>query len=243
MQKYKQTGDVHVRNELVLQYSHLVRCVALSMRNMLYSKYAESEDIINEGMLALIRALEHFDPAKNVKFETYASIKIRGAMIDYLRRQDWVPRQLRRFSKELNAAFSELSSRLDHAPTNAELATHMNISEERLNKAMGDAAGAVTLSFEELLYEDQLDVEDNKEGSGVWSTERRIFDEELRAIIALAIDSLSEKERLVISLYYYERLKFSDIAKVLEVSDSRISQIHTKAMLSLKNKLETYIKG
>ena len=240
MERYKRTGDVALRNALVLQYGQLVRGVAFSMRN-LYGNHADPEDIVSEGLLALIAALDTFDPARNVKFETYAVIRVKGAIIDYLRRQDWVPRQLRRFSRELDAAFSELSNALGRTPTTAELAARLHVTEERLGKAMGDIAGAVTLSFEELLYESQFDLADD--GDGAWPAERRLFEEELRDVIAQAVSELSERERLVVSLYYYERLKFSDIAKVLEVSDSRVSQIHTKAMLSLKNRLAAYIKG
>lgn len=240
--RYRETGDTRLRNDIALKYSHVVRYIAVSMRNM-YAKYAEVDDIVGEGMLALMAAIDQFDSGRNVKFETYASIKVRGAIIDYIRKQDWVPRQLRKFSKELDAAYSELYVKLGRTPTNAELADYMDLPEEKFNKSLADIAGTVTLSFEELLYEDNFDCGDQSAKDGLSSAEQRLYGEELQQMIAGAIDTLSEKERTVISLYYYERLKFNDIARVLQLSDSRVSQIHTKAVLSLKNRLESYIRS
>ncbi|HKM32729.1 MAG TPA: FliA/WhiG family RNA polymerase sigma factor [Oscillospiraceae bacterium] len=240
--RYKESGDIKLRNEIALRYSNVVKYIAISMRNM-YIKYADVDDIINEGMIALMAAIDQFDLSKNVKFETYASIKVRGAVIDYIRKQDWVPRQLRRFSKELDIAYSELYMKLDRNPTNSELAEYMDMTEDKFNKSMADVSGTVTLSFEQLLYEDNFDFGDETLPDGVSTTEQRLYGQELQSIIAQAIDTLNEKERLVISLYYYERLKFSDIAKVLNLSDSRVSQIHTKAITTLKNKLDSYVRS
>lgn len=240
--RYKESGDIKLRNEIALRYSNVVKYIAISMRNM-YIKYADVDDIINEGMIALMAAIDQFDLSKNVKFETYASIKVRGAVIDYIRKQDWVPRQLRRFSKELDIAYSELYMKLDRNPTNFELAEYMDMTEDKFNKSMADVSGTVTLSFEQLLYEDNFDFGDETLPDGVSTTEQRLYGQELQGIIAQAIDTLNEKERLVISLYYYERLKFSDIAKVLDLSDSRVSQIHTKAITTLKNKLDSYVRS
>lgn len=240
--RYKESGDIKLRNEIALRYSNVVKYIAISMRNM-YIKYADVDDIINEGMIALMAAIDQFDLSKNVKFETYASIKVRGAVIDYIRKQDWVPRQLRRFSKDLDIAYSELYMKLDRNPTNSELAEYMDMTEDKFNKSMADVSGTVTLSFEQLLYEDNFDFGDETLPDGVSTTEQRLYGQELQSIIAQAIDTLNEKERLVISLYYYERLKFSDIAKVLNLSDSRVSQIHTKAITTLKNKLDSYVRS
>ncbi len=240
--RYKESGDIKLRNEIALRYSNVVKYIAISMRNM-YIKYADVDDIINEGMIALMAAIDQFDLSKNVKFETYASIKVRGAVIDYIRKQDWVPRQLRRFSKDLDIAYSELYMKLDRNPTNSELAEYMDMTEDKFNKSMADVSGTVTLSFEQLLYEDNFDFGDETLPDGVSTTEQRLYGQELQRIIAQAIDTLNEKERLVISLYYYERLKFSDIAKVLNLSDSRVSQIHTKAITTLKNKLDSYVRS
>lgn len=236
IREYRETGSINLRNDIVLRYLETVRLIAVSLRNT-YSKYASSDDIINEGVIALIGAIDSFDPDRGVKFETYANLKIKGAIIDYVRRQDWVPRQVRRFGKDLDAAYSELFSRLCRHPTNDELAEYMGITKERLKQGMSEAAGAITLSFEELLYEDNFSVE----GSG--SADGEMYERELKQTIADAIGELPPKQRQVITLYYYEKLKFSEIGTVLGLSESRICQIHSKAMLALKYRLSEYLKN
>lgn len=238
--KYKETGDISTRNEIILLYGKLVKYIAISTRN-LYQKYADVDDIVNEGIITLISAIDTFDLSKNVKFETYASIKIKGAVIDFIRKQDFYPRAIRHFTRELDSAFSNLYSTLDREPTTIELAQYMNISEEKLRKQMGESAGAATLSFEELLYENNFDLGDTA-NNGCWEAENGLFKNELKQTLAKAIDKLTDKERHVISLYYYEKLKFSDIAKVLQVTESRICQIHSKCMMKLKYGLSEYFK-
>lgn len=237
--RYKETNDVALRNELVLRYMDTVKYVAITTRNI-YSKYADLDDIVNEGVLALIKAIDTFDTARGVKFETYANLKIKGAIIDFVRKQDWVPRQVRHFGKELDAAYNKLYTELDRHPTNQELADFMGITKEKLLHSMADIAGSITLSFEELLYEDNFDTYDTQ---GTETTDGNLYEKELKQVIADAINELRPKEKQVVTLYYYERLKFGDIAKVLGVSESRICQIHSKAMLLLKRKLEQYVKG
>ncbi len=234
--EYKRTGNINLRNDIVLRYLELVRLIAVSLRNI-YSKYATSDDIINEGVIALMSAIDNFDPDKGVKFETYANIKVKGAIIDYVRKQDWVPRHVRHFGKELDTAYNELFGKLGRHPKNEELAEHMGVTKEKLNKSMAEAAGAITLSFEELLYEDNFDT------VGGESADARLYDEELKQVIAGAIEELNPKSRQVVTLYYYEKLKFSEIARVLGVSESRVCQIHSKSMLLLKHKLEEYMKS
>ena len=238
LEEYGMSRDMAVRNEIVLKNLGLVRACALSLRNT-YVRYGDTDDVINEGVIALMDAIESFDPTKGAKFETYASLKIRGAIIDYVRKQDWVPRPVRKFARDLDNANTIVYNQYDRVPTNAELAEYLEISEEKLLRGMADASNTVTLSFEELLYEDNFE-ESAVQADG---TDSRLMREELRGVIAKAIDSLKEKERQVITLYYYKSMKYSDIAKVIGVSESRVCQINTKAMLSLKAALEPYIKG
>lgn len=235
IQEYRATGNTNIRNDIVLRYLEVVRLIAVSLRNI-YLKYASADDVINEGVLALMGAIETFDPERGVKFETYANLKIKGAIIDYVRRQDWVPRQVRHFGKELDSAYSELFSKLGRHPTNDELAEHMSITKEKLMRGMADAAGAITLSFEELLYEDNFNVEGGK------TADRRLYEQEQKKVITQAIDELNPKAKQVVTLYYYEKLKFSEIGQVLGVSESRVCQIHAKAMLQLKHALTQYIQ-
>ncbi len=238
LEEYGMSRSEALRNEIVLKNLGLVRACALSLRNT-FMKYGDVDDVVNEGVIALMEAIDSFDPAKGAKFETYASLKVRGAIIDYVRRQDWVPRPVRKFARDLDKANSILYNQYNRAPTNGELAEYLGMSEDKLLRGMADAANAVTLSFEELLYEDNFeDAPTANDG-----TDSRLLREERRRVIADAISSLREKERQVITLYYYKSMKYSDIAKVIGVSESRVCQINTKAMLALKAALEPYIRG
>ena len=238
LEEYGMSRSEALRNEIVLKNLGLVRACALSLRNT-FIKYGDVDDIVNEGVIALMEAIDSFDPAKGAKFETYASLKVRGAIIDYVRRQDWVPRPVRKFARDLDKANSILYNQYNRAPTNGELAEYLGMSEDKLLRGMADAANAVTLSFEELLYEDNF--EDAPTAAD--GTDSRLLREERRRVIADAISSLRDKERQVITLYYYKSMKYSDIAKVIGVSESRVCQINTKAMLALKAALEPYIRG
>ncbi len=231
---YKQSRDIALRNEIVMQSMGLVRSCALSMRNM-YIKYGEVEDVINEGVISLMDAIETYDDSKGAKFETYALLKIRGAIIDYIRKQDWVPRNVRKFAQTLDKANQMLYNLNGRAPTTAELAEYMKTDEDKLLRQMAECSGMMTLSFEELLYEDNIN-----EPSLETPTDINLLREETRREIASAIEELGERERQVITLYYYKEMKYSDIAKALGISESRVCQIHTKAMLLLKAKLEPY---
>ena len=234
---YQQSGDVALRNEIVLNNMGLVRSCAMSMRNM-YIKHGDTDDVVNEGVIALMDAIESFDPAKGAKFETYASLKIRGAIIDFLRRQDWIPRNVRKFARTLDKANSMLYNLNGRVPTTAELAEHLGIDEDKLLKQMAECSCTITLSFEELLYEDNID-----EPAVDVPSDSGLLREEMSREIASAIDELKDKERQVVTLYYYKNMKYSDIAKALGVSESRVCQIHTKAGFLLKAKLEPYFKG
>ena len=230
LEKYRLTGDMNVRNEIVLMYMDLVKMIAVSMRNI-YTGYAESDDIINEGVIALMAAIDGFDPEKNVKFETYAGIRIKGAVIDYLRKLDRVPRTLRKLSKQLDDNFARLNSELCRTPTDEELAESMNMTTAQLSKLMANTAGMITLSFDESI------------SASSETADAKMYEREKKQVIANAVATLPEKEKQVVTMYYYERLKYSEIAKVMSITQSRVCQIHSKAMLTLKNKLESYING
>lgn len=151
-----------------------------------------------------------------------------------------MPRQLRRMSKQLDEQYMRLQGELGRVPADEELAKALNITTEQLSKLMSSSAGMITLSFEELLYEDNLD----EQYSGHSDTaDAKLYEKEKKQVIADAIKQLNEKERQIVTMYYFERLKYDDIARVLDISRSRVCQIHSKAMLLLKSKLESYIKG
>lgn len=234
--RYKQTPDRSLRNEIVMRSMHIVRYAVLSTRNM-YRRYADDDDISNEAVLALMNAVDSFDPKKNVKFDTYASIKVRGAIIDYIRRQDSVPRGVRKFIRDYDSAYSALYTELDREPTREELAARLGITAEKLDSFLSRSAAASTLSFEELLF-DGFDMADE---TGENEAEAKLILSERRSQLAQAIDSLKDKERTVITLYYYEKLKYSEIAKVLGISESRVCQIHAKAVDKLREKISGYM--
>ena len=236
IREYRETGDINLRNDIVMRYLELVRVIALSLRNV-YIKYATTDDIINEGVLALMSAIDTFDLDRGVKFETYANIKIKGAIVDFVRKQDWVPRQVRAFGRELDTAYNELFNKLGRHPKNAELAEHLGLSMEKLEKQMAESASAVTLSFEELLYEDNFDIMESDD-----LADKALYEKELKQMIAKAITELTPKARQVVTLYYYERIKFSEIARVLGITESRVCQIHSKAILYLKRALTDYMQ-
>lgn len=235
---YQQNRDIALRNEIVLNNMGLVRAVALSMRNM-YLKYGDVDDVVNEGVIALMDAIEGYSPDRGAKFETYASLKIRGAIIDFLRKQDWIPRNVRKFAKALDKANSLLYNLNGRPPTTAELAEKMGMDEEKMLKLMAESSCTLTLSFEELLYEDNID-EPSIKDSGL---DKDLLHDEMKRVVADAISELAEREKQVITLYYFKNMKYSDIAKALGVSEGRICQIHSKATLTLKAKLSGYVTG
>lgn len=236
IREYRETQDINLRNDIILRYLDLVRLLAMTLRNI-YIKYASPDDIVNEGVLALISAIDTFDLDRGVKFETYANIKIKGAIVDFVRKQDWIPRQVRTFGRELDVAYNELFTKLGRHPKNSELAEHMGLSREMLEKRMAESAGAVTLSFEELLYEDNFEIMDSDDAA-----DTALYQAEQKKVIAEAINNLSPRAKQVITLYYYEQLKFSEIGRVLGLTESRVSQIHSKAMLFLKHELAEYMQ-
>ena len=236
--KYRQSGDKALRNEIIMRSMHIVRYAVISTRNM-YRRFADDDDVSNEAVLALMAAADSFDPNKNVKFDTYASIKVRGAIIDYVRRMDSVPRGVRKFAKEYDTAFAELYTALDREPTREEIAAHMKISVDKLDSFAAKSAAAQTLSFEELVFNgfDTAKETDND----CYEAEQGIMLEERKNQLAAAIGTLKDKERTVISLYYYEKLKYSEIAQVMDISESRVCQIHSKAVGKLKDCLKEYM--
>lgn len=237
-EKYSLRQDSAVRNEIVMRSMHIVKYAVLSTRNI-FRKYTDEDDVYNEAALALLSAVDTFDPGRGVKFDTYASVKVRGAIIDYIRKNDSVPRGVRRFAKEYDSAYSRLFEQLDREPTREEIAKFMGISVERLDSFAAKNAAAQTLSFEEMLLSgfDPADESDDR----CYEAERSVLESEQRQQLIEAIKTLGEKERTVITLYYYEKLKYSEIARVMEVSESRVCQIHAKAVGKLRDYLKEYL--
>ncbi len=232
--QYSQTKDREIKKLLIEEYVDLVKIVAGRMYNF-YGAKIEYDDLIGFGIIGLIDSIERFDISKNIKFETYAQIRIRGTIIDNIRKLDWVPRSLRKKSKEVQEGMSKLENQLGRNPTNDELSQYLNIPLEELESILSDISNFNISSLEDLLANSgEYNIKRNNEKD----TPEEIYEkEELREILASTIDGLPDNEKKVISLYYYEELTYKEISYIMELSESRISQIHSKAILNIRNQL------
>lgn len=238
--QYQQTKDVEIRNQIVVQYSYIVKCIALKTVGR-YQYFNYMDDIINEGLIALLDAVEKFDVEKKAKFETYASIKVRGAMIDYIRKQDCFPRRLKRIAKNISEAENTLSHQFGRTPTDKELADYMEVSLTDYEKMQAETCVLNMLSFEEMIYEKGVEnIQVGLANDSIQGPEQVVAEKELQIILAKDIELLNEKEQIVISLYYKEQLKIKEISSVMGISDSRVSQIHSCALRKLKTYLTEY---
>ena len=241
-ERYGSSRDIDSRNDIVMYYSSLVKFIAQRMRGT-YKNYAQLDDVVNQGIISLIDAVEKFEPSKGFKFETFASIKVKGAIIDYIRSQDWVPRRLRKMSVDLDDAYNNLYSELGRQPTNQELAKALNITTEQLDRVMESTYNFTLLSYEEVVWQKMSAMgEEPITDSVEESPERKLMEKELREQLGMAVDSLNERERTVVSLYYYENLKLKEIADVLGVTESRVCQIHSSAILKMRKRMKDYIE-
>ncbi len=238
-EQYRKTKDTNLRNEIVMSYSYIAKAIAGQMRGV-SANYAQMEDIVNQGIITLIECVEKFDESKNVRFDTYAFTRVKHSIIDYLRGQDFLPRRLRQSSKEIKEAEYNLGNQLMREPTLAEIAQYLDVTEQQLTRTYSELSKASLISLDELYHKDKEDG-----GQDISDDENHLdaglFREEQRSEIIKAIDTLSDRERNIISLYYFEKLKLHEIAKIMSVSESRISQLHVKALNKLKSKLEEYI--
>jgi RNA polymerase sigma factor for flagellar operon FliA len=231
------------REELILEHVPLIKYHAYRIATQLPPN-VEINDLINAGVLGLIDAVEKFEPSRGVKFKTYAELRIRGAMLDSLRELDWAPRSLRKKSKELSKASQKLQQELGREASEQELCDEMGMDLDDLFKLTDQLKGLSIGSFYDASKkydEEESDSESliNYYPDGVTSSPYCVFEkEELKKTLAEAVDTLPRKERLVISLYYLEELTMKEIGAVLRVNESRVSQLHTKAVMRLRTKLK-----
>ncbi|NMA65994.1 MAG: FliA/WhiG family RNA polymerase sigma factor [Clostridiaceae bacterium] len=236
--KYIETREQAIKERLIIEYSDLVKYVAGRL-SIYFGTNVEYDDLVGYGVFGLIDAIDKFDLSKNVKFETYASLRIRGAIIDAIREQDWAPRTLRKKSKELEKTYSEIENKLGRSATDKEVAEKMGISLDELHKLLQEVNMSQMISLEDYLEQnhetgfDPLSLERDEE-----QPEERMEVIELKEILADAVEKLPEKEKMVVTLYYYEELTLKEISKIMGVSESRVSQLHTKAILRMRGKLE-----
>lgn len=236
--KYSETKDQSIKEQLILEYADLVKYVAGRL-SIYFGSNVEYDDLVGYGVFGLIDAIDKFDLTKKVKFETYASLRIRGAIIDSIREQDWAPRSLRKKGKELERAYSELENQLGHSATDQEIADKLGITIEELTKLLQEVNVSQMISLDDYLeqnHETGFDSYSMQRESN--SPEQRMEIVELKEILADSIEKLPEKERIVVTLYYYEELTLKEISLIMKVSESRISQLHTKAIMRMRGKLE-----
>ena len=234
--QYSDTKSPAIKEKLIVEYSNIVKYIAGRL-SIYFGSNVEYDDLIGYGIFGLIDAIEKFDLKKCVKFETYASLRIRGAIIDSIRELDWVPRSLRQKNKELEKAYSELENKLGHSATDKEVAERLGISIQELNKLLGEVNLSSMVSLEEFLEQNYEIGVSNTPGSVDEKPEGYLEMTELREILVDAIGKLPEKEKMVVSLYYFEDLTLKEISAIMKVSESRISQLHTKGILRLRGKL------
>ena len=238
--EYRRSKDPKVRDRLILTYAPLVKYVAGRLGSGLPA-HVDDDDLVSYGLLGLIGAIERFDPDRDIKFETYAIARIKGSIIDELRALDWVPRSVRSRAREIERAIADLESKLGRAPTDEEISEKLGVSVDDLNESLSEIGRTSIAALDELWTVsaggDQIALIDTIEDEQGPNPQSALDETEMREAIAEAISRLPEREKLVVTLYYYEELTLREIGEVLGVTESRVSQLHTKAILRLKARL------
>jgi RNA polymerase sigma factor FliA len=236
--------SVENREAVINQYAPMIKYVAhrIAMR---LPPHIEVDDLISVGCLGLIDAIDKYDSTRGAKFKTYAEFRVRGAILDELRSMDWVPRSVRQKASAMDGVVQKLQNKLGRPPEDDEIAEEMGIGLDELFSTLNETKSMPILSLEDLGIAkesgEQQSLLDCLAGKGDADPHTHLRLVELKEIIAKAIDTLPEKERLMISLYYYEELTMKEIGAVLDITESRVSQIHSKAVLRLRNKLKSII--
>ncbi len=232
-------NNAQLREKLILRYLHLVRYVVSRLPITLPISIA-AEDLISYGTMGLMEAVERFDPDRGLKFETYAVTRIRGSIIDQLRFQDWIPRGVRKRSKDLSEAMHKLEEQLGRPANDEELAAEMGVSRQKLTTMLAETQNLV-LSLDDTLGNDQsgnsMTLLDMVEDRNSPDPQGEFEATELRRRLAEAIAALPEREKLLIALYYHENMTLKEIGEVICVSESRVCQLHAQAILRLRGKL------
>ena len=240
--EFGRTKDKALRDRLILTYAPLVKYVAGRLGSGLPA-HVDEGDLVSYGLLGLIGAIERYDPSRDIKFETYAIARIKGAIIDELRALDWVPRSVRSRAREIERAIAELEAKTGLTPTDEQIAEKIGISVDELEESLTDIGRSSIAALDELWTissgggGDQVALIDTIEDETGPRPEAALDQTEMREALADAIARLPEREKLVVTLYYYEELTLREIGEVLGVTESRVSQLHTKAILRLKARL------
>ncbi len=242
LEEYAMTKSPEAREKIILEYAPLVKLVA--GRLSMYLGYnVEYEDLVSYGIFGLIDAIDKFDCMKEVKFETYASLRIRGAILDQIRKMDWIPRTIRQKQKKIEAVIKEIEQSTGHSASDEEIAKGLGITDEEYLDWQSQMKITGVVSLNEYMEQGSDVAQDYSRHttSRYEGPEEKVEKEELSRVLGEALQLLTEKEQKVITLYYYEELTLKEISNVLEVSESRISQLHTRALQKMKVKMGNYM--
>jgi RNA polymerase sigma factor FliA len=239
--EYKESGSKVAKDKLLVEYAHLVKYVVGRIAINLPASVSR-DDLTSAGILGLIKAVETFEPERGFKFETYAGHKVRGAVLDELRALDWVPRSVRQKSRELQRTYAKLENELGRMPYDDEVCEAMGVTQQEFEDILSDVAPTTIISLEEAMPDRSTDAKelriiDTIEDPGGDNPLRELGFNEVKTILKETIANLPEKEKLVIALYHYEELTLKEIGVVMDISESRVSQIHSKAILKLRGRL------
>ena len=247
IKKYKEGPkkvDRRTKEKLILEYAPLIKFIAQKIAVRLPSNI-EFDDLVSSGVIGLMDAIDKYDPSRDNKFKTYAEFRIRGAILDELRAQDWVPRSVREKAKQLERAHVRLEQGLGRPPTEDEITKELNISKEEYFELLNQVKSVSILSLDEagsFNSSDRKSILSLLESCKIPSPLMELNLKVVKEVVTKAIENLPEKQRLVLSLYYYEDLNLKEIGEVLEVTESRVSQLHTQAVLWLRRKLKNYFE-
>ena len=234
--QYKKNKSPEIREKLIIEYANLVNLVAGRM-GMYLGYTVEYDDLVGYGIFGLIDAIDKFDLTKNVKFETYASLRIRGSILDQIRKMDWVPRTLRQRQKQIQSTAAKIEEKEGIPATDAEIAKQLNVSEEEYNGWKSEIQLSNLISLDDYLEQGGDSQVELGGAHRFEQPEKAVEKEELKKILVKALDMLTQKETSVITLYYYEELTLKEISQILNVSESRVSQLHSRALQKMKGML------
>lgn len=239
-EKFMKKKDQEIRDYFVIKYAPLVKYVAGKI-SMGMPQNIEFDDLVSYGIFGLIDAISKFDPSRGIKFKTYAMTRVRGAIFDELRSIDWIPRSIRQKAKQIEVAITELENRLGRTVEDEEIAKELGVSVEEFQTTLNKLTGTSMMSLNDIWYmgddSDELSILETLEAPQSMNPDVLVEKEEIRDYIIDAIKKLPEKEKKVIVLYYYEDLTLKEIGDVLDVTESRVSQLHTKAIMRLRGRL------
>ena len=239
-EEYQKNPTPKLREQLIIEYAQLVRLVAGRL-SMYLGHNVEYDDLVSYGIFGLIDAIDKFNLEKNVKFETYASLRIRGAILDQIRKMDWIPRAVRQKQKKIDEAIKNIEMKTGKTALDEEIASELGVSEDEYLNWQSQLKVTNVVSLNEFVEQGTEPAMDATKNSHFAQPEDVVAESELKEVLAQSLETLTEKERRVIELYYYEELTLKEISIILEVSESRISQLHTRALAKMKKKMGSYM--